>query len=379
MIKIFILSFILFVTSCGFFTTEPIILDSITKVVAGNATSFALLEDGSLWGWGSNNRGELGQGFEVFYVLPELQRTHILEDVIFVSSNGWGGASEISSHVLAIKSDNTLWAWGGNERGQTGVGSREHRHTPTHVMDNVVFVSAGGRHSLAILEDGSLWGWGSSEWGEIGVEGFDAILNPIRIMEDVVYVAAGMTHSAAIRSDGSLWVWGDNRMGQIGNGLREDITAPMEVMQDVVMVSLGWAHTLVLTTNGEVWFWGHNGDALYGGVNYPGGALEPIKIAENMKFIESSLLSSFAIDQNNVLWGWGSDTYGQLGLDKGGANHPVSKVMENISYVTAGGGVWYAYTIAIDTNGNVWAWGDNTMGQLGTGNTLPQNTPIRIN
>ena len=136
--------------------TTPIkIMDDIIEVDAGDRHSLAIKSDGSLWAWGDNSNGALGNGAESGSYAP-ITPTKIMDDVIMASAQGDQGFG----HSHAIKSDGSLWSWGSNEMGRLGDGTTEDRFSPIKVMDDVIGVSAGGSLCLALKADGSLWGWG---------------------------------------------------------------------------------------------------------------------------------------------------------------------------------------------------------------------------
>ena len=169
-------------------------------------------------------------------------------------------------HSLVILDDGSLWAWGGNSFGRLGDGTTIDRHTPVHIMDDVAAVSAGSFHTLAITTDGSLWAWGGNWDGQLGDGTTTARRTPVHIMDDVVAVSAGSWHTLAITTDGSLWAWGRNWDGQLGDGTTIDRHTPVHIMDDVVAVSAGGSYTLAITTGGSLWAWGSNEfDQLGGG------------------------------------------------------------------------------------------------------------------
>ena len=136
--------------------TTPIkIMDDVIEVDAGDRHSLAIKSDGSLWAWGDNSNGALGNGAESGSYAP-ITPTKIMDDVIMASAQGDQGFG----HSHAIKSDGSLWSWGSNEMGRLGDGTTEDRFSPIKVMDDVIGVSAGGSLCLALKADGSLWGWG---------------------------------------------------------------------------------------------------------------------------------------------------------------------------------------------------------------------------
>jgi len=190
-----------------------------------------------------------------------------MEDVAAVSF-GYDYTFE-SRHTMVIKTDGTLWAWGNNEYGQLGDGTTTDRFTPVMVLDDVVSVSAYNIKTMAIRADGSLWAWGSNWGGQLGDGTSEHRYSPVRIMEDVAAVKVGINNSFAIRNDGSLWAWGGNWVGTVGDGTNIDRQTPVMIMSDVAAVSVdrrfiagvggsygnrAWA----IKTDGSMWGWGAN-------------------------------------------------------------------------------------------------------------------------
>jgi hypothetical protein len=161
-------------------------------------------------------------------------------------------------HSLALKTDNSLWAWGYGGFCALGDGTCESRPTPVQVLTGVAAVEAGGYHSLALKTDSSLWAWGYNYAGQLGDGTTTTQLAPIQVMTGVASVVAGVGHTLAIKTDGSLWAWGSNWGGQIGDGTTTDRLTPIQVMAGVAAVSAGNAYTLARKTDGSLWAWGNN-------------------------------------------------------------------------------------------------------------------------
>ena len=161
-------------------------------------------------------------------------------------------------HTAVVKSDKSLWTWGSNDYGQLGDGTTEDHLYPIKTLNDVQAVSLGTYHSAVIKTDGSLWMWGVNYDGQLGDGTIDYQLNPIKILDDVQSVSLGAWHSAAIKTDGSLWMWGSNSDGQLGDGTNESRFTPTKIMDDVQAVSLGPYYSAAIKTDGSLWMWGEN-------------------------------------------------------------------------------------------------------------------------
>ena len=173
-------------------------------------------------------------------------------------------------HSSAITEDGSLYLWGENEFGQLGNGTRENSSTPIKIMDNIAAVSLGADHSAAITEDGSLYLWGYNWYGQLGDGTTEHSYTPIKIMDGVAAVSLGYNHSAAITEDGSLYLWGRNYDGQLGDGTTEDSATPIKIMDNVAAVSLGGCHSAAITEDGSLYLWGSNSDGQLGNGNSGG-------------------------------------------------------------------------------------------------------------
>ncbi|MDR0311584.1 MAG: RCC1 repeat-containing protein, partial [Acidobacteriota bacterium] len=185
--------------------------DSIAAISAGRHHTLVLRSDGSLWAWGSNYDGQLGNdkiGWDVISNVP----VRVESD-----TNNWkavsaGGAPSGDSYTLALKSDGSLWAWGNNSSGQFGNGTTTSSNIPVKAGTDTSWktISAGGSHALALKTDGSLWAWGGNSSGQLG-DGTTTVKNtPFRVLTDTGWkaISAGDHHSLALKTDGSLWAWG---------------------------------------------------------------------------------------------------------------------------------------------------------------------------
>ena len=229
-------------------------LTGATAIAGGEYHTIAIKNDGTVWAWGYNMYGQLGDGTTTYRTTP-------------VQVSGLTGATAIAggeNHTIAIKNDGAVWAWGRNEYGQLGDSTGTNRATPVQVsgLAGVVAVAGGWSHSLALKTDGTVWAWGRNSFLGVG----DGIATnrgtPVQVsgLAGVVAIAGGGSHSLALKTDGTVWAWGWNDFGQLGDGTGTYRVTPVQVsgLAGVVAVAGGWGHSLALKTDGTVWAWGYN-------------------------------------------------------------------------------------------------------------------------
>ncbi|MCL2046169.1 MAG: stalk domain-containing protein [Oscillospiraceae bacterium] len=203
------------------------IMDDVASAVAGGSCSFVIKTDGSLWSWGRRNEGMLGDGtaydrFEPVRSVP----IKIMDNVVSVHAG-------LEYSIYAIKTDGSLWAWGNNDFGQLGDGTTTSSNSPIKIMDNVSTVSSGAAFTMAVKTDGSLWAWGNNNQGQLGDGTTTNRLSPVWIMNSVASVSCGGSHALAVKTDGSLWAWGSNDNGILGDGTGIERHTPIKIMENV--------------------------------------------------------------------------------------------------------------------------------------------------
>ena len=299
---------------------------SFNSVSAGQWHSFAIMENDSLWAWGMNWSGQLGDGTATGTHVP----IKIMDGVASASAGG--------GHSMAVKTDGSLWTWGANEHGQLGDGTKEYRLTPEKIMEGVASVSAGNAHSLAVRTDGSLWAWGANNGGQLGDGTTEEIHIPIEIMGGVVSVAAGPLHSLVLKADGSLWY--------LGGGTSEFDYAPIKIMEGVASIS----HTFAVGQDGGLW-------AIDG--------YTPLRTLENVALVNDDV----AIRTDGSLCGFKSDEhyfYGDYRTTWGKNWIHAEKIVDDVVAAAAGGNRGYA----VKSDGSLWAFGDIFTNAYGSGMVL---------
>ncbi len=338
-------------------------LDGGGVVSLGTWHSAVIKADGSLWTWGWNNCGQLGNGTTEDSSKP----IEVLKGVKAVSLGSYDSA--------AIKIDGSLWMWGNSNFEQFGTAVRSNE--PVEVMKDVKAVSMGYDYRGVIKKDGSLWMWGRNEYGQLGNGTTKDSSEPIEVMKDVKAVSLSGSHSAVIKTDDSLWMWGNNIYGQLGNGTTEDSCEPIEVMKDVKAVSLGSVHSAAIKTDGSLWTWGANTTWQLGNsTSTQQNSTFPVKIMNDAEVVSLGGSHSAAIKKDGSLWMWGNNIKGQQGdgcVYMGGNGYP-HKLMDNVKAVSLGD----ECSSAVKVDGSLWMWGDNSKGQLGNGTTQRSTVPVQI-
>jgi len=374
-------------------------LGGIVKIAINNNHSLALKSDGTITAWGYNSYGQLGidsAGVNQLVPMQAQVRSATVSNFSDVNTLGIGRGSDF----LSIKNDNTLWAWGLNSNGQLGDGTIINRSTPYQASLTGVSKIAGNSHTLALKTDGTVWAWGYNNYGQLGDNSTTQRNIPVQVKDvgGVGYLAGisqisnSDAHSLALKTDGTIWAWGLNYYGELGNGGFGSWAAnatPIQVkgldgvgyLTNVVKISAGAYHSLALKTDGTLWAWGSNSNGQLGNGTTTSTST-PIQIITNVVEISAGAFYSLALKTDGTLWAWGSNNFGQLGdnttsdrnvpvqvKDVGGVDY-----LNNVSQISAGS----SHSLALKTDGTVWAWGYNGGGALGDDTTSNRYTPVQV-
>ncbi|MHC4093970.1 MAG: RCC1 domain-containing protein, partial [Planctomycetota bacterium] len=351
-------------------------LPEASDIVAGFENSFALLADGSVWAWGSNDGGRLGDGRTSDSPVPV--PVHGLPGPAIAITAGDG-------HSMALLVDGSVGAWGNNNGGRLGDGTTTDSNVPVPVAGlpgPVAAVAAGGAYSLALLADGSVWAWGSNLYGQLGNGTItqSATAHPIpapviALPGPVTAITAGASQALALLDDGSVWAWGRNDRGQLGNGTMSEspipIPAPVTGLPGPVTAIAGrsW-HSLALLADGSVWAWGNNNSGELGDPGTTSHSPIPVPVAGlpgPVAAVAGGSGHSLAILTDGSAWAWGLNNRGQLGIGTT-LNSLVPVAVTGlppgrVQALAAG----YRHSLLLVDCGQIWAAGANALGQLGDG------------
>lgn len=344
-----------------------------TWVSSGGTQSCAVKTDGTLWCWGANDEGQLGNGSTAASTTP-----------VALQGNSWAQVSAGPAHSCALKRDGSLWCWGANAEHQTSSLSATVLRAPEQVPGSWKWVSAGYKYTLAITSGGKLWAWGLNTSGELGTGNTNNVLSPVQVgTANWAMVFAGAKNSCGIQSDGSLWCWGNNDTGQLGVGSTSSSTQPVLTSSaSWLSVTVGGAHSCGTKSDNTLWCWGGNE---YGqlGVGAVGGSdrLAPVQVPGTAwKQVFAGNYHTCAVKTGGSLWCWGEYANGQLG--HGGCGTEMTSDCAEPTQVS--GSTWDRIDFYSDNvcgskaDGSAWCWGENNFGQSGNGTTHIVTVPYRV-
>ena len=374
--------------------------------------NYVIRTDGSLWAWGfgiSAGLYESGQAARVSAAYSEPVK--VLDSVAaFYRCNR-------SQSYFVIREDRSLWAWGSNWAGSLGDGTREYREYPVPIMENVAALYVQDTMVFALQYDGSLWAWGergmhegilvldggpfsSRAWGAPHIDD-EQDLYPTLILDGVAYFALNGDSAFAIQANGTLWAWGDNSAGQLGDGTRINRYTPVRIMDGVVHVYASGPSTYAIRADGSLWAWGFNAMGQLGNGDFV-SQLSPVEVAIGpVAEVFAASGVTFAVLEDNSFWAWGLG-YGAVPVRIAGDDAPVTLVRQwgrEMRYLVlqADGRLWVlghgavemqlfmedvvdVYSawdrhFAITTDGGVWVWGNVEFGMVGRQHS---DYPVRL-
>lgn len=386
----------------------------VIAVQGGFNHSLALDSESRVWSWGGNGAGQLGDGTRTNRNKP-VRVTDPGDPSGFLSGIVAVSASSFSAHSLALKADGTVWAWGGNGQGQLGDGTKVNRLTPVQVqvepspgsieiLKDVVAIAAAGSHSMALKSDGTVWAWGANDQRQLADGTTTDRTRAVRVQDPTdptgfltdIGAIGGFVHSLAVKkSDGTVRAWGRNTLGQVGNGTSgagftpvpfpdkvKDDADPTGFLTGVIEVSAGNATSFALKGDGTVWAWGAGGQLGDGTVTSRSKAVQVVNVT-GVTTISAGSFHTLARLNDGTVKAWGGNANGQIGdgtkTDRLTAVNVVSPAnpssgIHGVVAVAAGN----AHSVSLEDDGTVHAWGTKGLGQLGNGEDALRPFPVQV-
>ena len=335
-----------------------------------------------LWVWGRNAYGQLGDNTTTFRSSPVQTVSSGTNWKQVFCADGPGSS-------CGIKTDGTLWTWGHNAYGQLGDNSTTNRSSPVQTVaggSNWKQVAAGLFSMAAIKTDGTLWLWGHNNQGQLGDNtNNNHRSSPVQTISGGTnwkQVTCGEWITGAIKTDGTLWTWGMNGRGGLGDNTTVWKSSPVQTVsggtnwKQVSTINSG--RMAAIKTDGTLWTWGDNEFGQLGdnSTAHRSSPVQTVSTGTNWKQVSGGRFAAGAIKTDGTLWTWGSNNFGQLG-DNSTTNRssPVQTVSTGTNWkqVSASGNI----VGGIKTDGTLWLWGGATSGGLGNNGNLSQSSPVQ--
>ena len=288
----------------------------------------AIKTDGTLWAWGDNEAGMLGQNSETQYSSP-----------VQIPGTTWASVSQGDKHVISTKTDGTLWVWGYGGYGSLGHNANTDRSSPVQLpgtdwSTSHQSITGNDMGQAAVKTDGTLWAWGHNDYGELGINDRTQRSSPIQIPGTTWdSIVGGQKYYFGTKTDGTLWAWGDNAGdAELGQNNKTNYSSPVQIP-------------------GTDWQGGYQKVTALGG----GGG---------------------AIRTDGTLWTWGGNGTGRLGHNNTTEYSSPKQVGGDTTWRTIQGG--QDYMVATKTDGTLWAWGSNSYGGFGLNNRTNYSSPVQI-
>lgn len=321
--------------------------------------------------WGDNTVGQLGTNNTIHRSSPTLL------------SSDWLKITGSDRVVVGIKTDKTLWAWG---LGTFGVLGQDLIPRNTNFVSSLgvnwssIFSPVIGNHNIGIKTTGSLFTFGNNSHGQLGISTNITVSSnnsPIQIPGTWSYAAAGTNTSYAIRSDLTLWGWGINNFGQLGNSSTINYSSPNQIPgADWAYVQASSESVYAIKNPGSIWSWGRNNQGQLGHGDTINRS-SPVQIGSltNWSYIASGADHALCLSGTSDLYAVGDNSIGQLGNNsKVNANQLIQVIGTGYSNIASGN----KFSLAVRTNGTLWSWGSNSSGQLGHQDTINRSSPTQI-
>ena len=341
--------------------------------------SLILKNDGTLWGCGDNRYGQLGLG-DTTNRITFTQITTNTDNVKEIYC-GW-------RNTFILKNDGTLWGCGWNEYGQLGLGDTTNRTTFTEIItnaDDIKSVYCGSNQTFILKNDGTLWGCGNNYYGCLGLGDTTNRTTFTQITtnaDNIKEIYCGLIHNLILKNDGTLWSCGWNNSGQLGLGDGSNRTTFTQVTtnaDNIKQVYCGGYYTLILKNDGTLWGCGNNpyGELGLGDTTNRTTFTEITTNANDIKSVYCGESYTFILENDGTLWNTGYNGDGRLGLGDTTNRTTFTQITTNandVKEVYCG----YSHTLILKNDGTLWGCGLNTSGQLGLEDTTNRTTFTQI-
>ena len=334
----------------------------------------------TLFTWGNNLNGNLGDN-------TILDKSNPVQTV--TGGINWKQGSVMSNNSAGIKTDGTLWVWGDNvTNGQLGDNTVVRKSSPIQTIafgTNWKQVACGNPFTTAIKTDGTLWTWGGNNSGQLGDNTIVKKSSPVQTIAFGInwkQVSCGYAYTACIKTDGTLWTWGNNSSGQLGDNTIVKKSSPVQTVAfgtNWKQVACSGANTTAIKNDGTLWSWGlgTNGQLGDNTTTNRSSPVQTITRGTNWKQVSCGSSYMAAIKTDGTLWSWGFNFYGEIGDN---TTTPRSSPVQTVTFgtnwkqVSCGSGI----TAAIKTDGTLWTWGNNTNNALGDQSSVTRrSSPVQ--
>ena len=367
------------VTGMMFFNTT----DSIMEVYNGTAWISSTVSGGgatpNAYAWGLGSAGALGDNTAADKSSPV---------PVVGGITDWASASAGNNHELAIRANGTLYAWGNNGSGRLGDNTIVNKSSPVLVAGGIsdwIRASAGTAHSLGLRATGQLYAWGNAANGRLGDNTIANKSSPVLVAGGIaewVSMSTGDLHNLAIRANGVLYAWGSGGDGRLGDGTTVAKSSPVVVsggFTDWIGAATGYFHSLGVRANGTLYGWGRNANGQVGDNTAAAKSVPTLVVGGIVNWVSASCgdYHSLGIRADGTLYAWGNNTSRQLGdTTITSRSSPVLVVGGFTDWVMASGG--NQASNGVRANGTTWGWGSNTFGMVGDGTGTGKSSPVLV-